>query len=79
MLGQPLVNPEQGPLHRPLEIRRQQALGPPVLAVPGVHELVGEQAGQGAFRLRLHQGFLVHPVVAALVMLEAEVLDVIGE
>ena len=79
MLGEPLIDPEQGALHRAQVVRRQQPLGPPVLAVPGVHELVGQEAGERALRRLLDEGLLVRPVVARFVMLEAEVLDVIGE
>ncbi len=76
-LGHSLVDPQQGAVHGFQVIRAQQSLRPAELAVPAMDILVTQEAGDQLTAVGLFQDRLGRPVVAGLVMLLAERLDVI--
>ncbi len=79
VLGQALVDPEQVALHGLLVVGRGQASGTAVLAVPGVGELVRKQEAVGDEGVVVGEGLFGDAVVGGLVVLEAEVRDLVGE
>ena len=79
VIGQALVIPEQFVAHGLLVIRRGQSRRTPVFAVPRMHHFVRQQVRVPFPRVRVRQKILVQPVVARLVMFQAEMADVVAQ
>ena len=77
--GEPLVHPEQLGLLRLLVVAEHEIGGTPVLTAPGVDVLVRQQTSHAGAQVRVDEGSFGHPVVARLVVLEAEVGDLVAE
>src|SRR5438445_1555678 len=71
VFGKTFVDPEQVSNHRLLIIRRRQAGWAAVLAIPGVHELMRQQARLHQAQLWINQRTFGHAVVTGFVMLES--------
>src|SRR5204862_7239822 len=78
-LGGPLVDPEQGAVHRLLVVGGEQTGGAPVFSVPTVHVLVTQQARDAHSRVFLEQCAFFAAIVARFVVLQSEMRDVTGE
>src|SRR5205823_4780525 len=71
VFGKPFVDPEQITDHWLLVIRRRQAGWAAVLSIPGVDELMRQQAHFHQTQLWINQRAFGHAVVAGFVMLES--------
>jgi len=79
VVGEAFIAPEEIGLHRLFEVGSGEVGGAAELAVPGVDELMREQAADGEGAAGREEDALGEAAVVRLVMLEAEVRDVIAE
>ena len=79
ILRQALVHPQQFILHGGVEAGGEQSIGTAELAVPAVHVFVRQQACTGDVLVGIGEVFRFEAIIAALVVLEAEMAGVVGQ
>src|SRR4029077_17000169 len=73
-----LIHPEQGVLHRHIEVSRPKIGGPATLAVPRMRQLVSEQIAPRSIFVPLSEVARAVHVLAGTVVLETDAAKVLG-